>query len=113
MTDQELIAHQKSELARAEYVVKLQMAEIDRLRNEVDRLLAWINGDSDALTVLQGVYNNPDATDSNRIKAAASALPFERPKVSVSVNVGPALLGRRLDQMKTIEPTVIEHQSSR
>jgi hypothetical protein len=59
------------------------------------------------------VYLNPDATDANRVKAAASALPFERPKVSVSVNVGPALLGRRLDQMKTIEPTVIEHQSSR
>ena len=53
MTDHELIAHQKNELARAEYVVKLQMEETDRLRAEVSRLLAWINGDADALTTLQ------------------------------------------------------------
>jgi hypothetical protein len=113
MTDQELIAHQKSELARAEYVVRLQMTEIDRLRAEVDRLLGWINGDADALTTLQSVYLDPKESVGHRVKAAASALPFERPKVSVSVNLGPALLGQRLDQMKVIEPTTIEHSASR
>ena len=45
MTDQELIAHQKNELVRAEYVVKLQMAEIDRLRDEIKQLVERINGD--------------------------------------------------------------------
>jgi hypothetical protein len=79
MTDQELIAHQKSELARAEYVVRLQMTEIDRLRAEVDRLLGWINGDADALTTLQSVYLDPTESVGHRVKAAASALPFERP----------------------------------
>ena len=87
MDDQQLIAHQKNKLTRAEYVVKLQMAEIDRLRDEVDGPLAWINGDADALTTLQSVYLNPDESVGHRVKAAASALPFERPKVSVSVNV--------------------------
>ena len=98
-----------------ECVIRLQMAEIDKLRAENKHLVDWIMGDSDALTVLQSVYNNPASSEGNRIKAAASALPFERPKISVSVSVrGPALLGERLDAangMKTIEPAkVIEHQ---
>ena len=43
------------------------MQEIDRLRAELERrdeelvqLLAWINGDSDALTVLQRTYRPQD-----------------------------------------------------
>ena len=92
------------------------MAEIDKLRAENQRLVDWINGESDALTCLQGVYNNPESSEGNRIKAAAAALPFERPKLSVQVSVrGPAVLGERLDQanghMKTINPPkVIEHE---
>ena len=37
-------------IARLEYVVREQMAEISRQRDEIDRLLGWINGDTDALT---------------------------------------------------------------
>ena len=103
----------KQLLDRCEYTIRLQMAEIDRLRAENKQLVDWINGDTDALTCLQRVYNDPKASEANRIKAAASALPFERPKLTVSVQVGPSLLGQRLDQarMKTIEPKLIEHQS--
>jgi hypothetical protein len=80
------------------------MAKIDQLRSEVDRLVSWINGDRDALHCLQSVYNNPASTENNRIRAAAAALPFERPKLSVSVQVtGPAVLGQRLEQAKPMK----------
>ena len=101
---------------RLEYALRAQMDKINELRAENQRLVDWIMGESDALTCLQAVYNNPASSEGNRIKAAASALPFERPKLSVSVSVrGPAVLGERLDQanghMKTINPPkVIEHQ---
>jgi hypothetical protein len=106
----------KQKLDRYEYVIRAQMAEIDKLRAENKRLLEWINGDRDALTCLQGVYNDPGASEGNRIRAAAAAIPFERPKLSVSVQVsGPSLLGDRLDQARTMKtvnppPKVIEHQ---
>ena len=106
----------EQKLNRFECVIRLQMTEIDKLRTENKRLVDWIMGDLDSLTVLQSVYSNPASTEVNRIKAAASALPFERPKLSVQVSVrGPAVLGERLDQanghMKTINPPkVIEHE---
>jgi hypothetical protein len=68
----------------------------------------------DALTTLQRTYLDPKTSTTHRIKAAASAIAYERPKLSVQVHVGPAVLGERLDQakvMKTIDPKVIEHQS--
>jgi hypothetical protein len=100
---------------RLEYALRAQMAKIDELRAENKRLVDWIMGDADALTCLQAVYNNPASSEGNRIKAAAASLPFERPKLSVSVSVrGSAVLGERLDQakgMKTINPPrVIDHQ---
>jgi hypothetical protein len=58
------------------------MAEIDKLRAEVDRLVSWIQGDLDAHTVLQSIYLDPSTSQGNRIKAAAASLPFERPKLT-------------------------------
>jgi hypothetical protein len=90
--------------------------ERDQLRSEVDRLVAWINGDADALHCLQSIYNSPHADQINRIKAAAAAIGYERSKLTVNVQVsGPGVLGARLDQakppMKTVnEPPLIEHQ---
>ena len=50
-------------LDRCEYALRYQQDEIARLRAELERrdeeltqLLAWINGDSDALVVLQRTY---------------------------------------------------------
>jgi hypothetical protein len=90
-------------------------AELAQLRDENKRLVDWINDDADALTTLQRTYLDPKTSTTDRIKAAASAIAYERPKLSVSVHVGPAVLGERLDQakaMKTVNPPpLIEHQS--
>ena len=69
-------------LKRYEYVLDAQADEIDKLRAEVQRLLDWINGDLDAHTTLQAIYTDPSASQANKIKAAAAALPFERPKLT-------------------------------
>jgi hypothetical protein len=71
----------KELLDRCEYTIECQKQEIDRLRAEVQRLLDWINGDLDAHTVLASIYSDPDAPQSNRVKAAAASLPFEKGKV--------------------------------
>ena len=107
-------------LDRCEYTIKYQMQEIDRLRaelerrdDELNRLIEWINGDADALATLQRTYMDPKTSTSDRIKAAGAAIAYERPKISVQVQIGPAVLGQRLDQarMKTIDAKVIEHET--
>jgi hypothetical protein len=45
---------------------------------------------------------------ASRIKAAGAAIAYERPKLSVQLRVGPAVLGERLDQAKAVK--TIEHQ---
>jgi hypothetical protein len=102
-------------LIRFEHVIKLQMAEIAKLRTENKRLLDWIQGNTDALTCLQGIYQNPESSEFSKIKAATGALPFERPKLSVAVSVrGSDVLGECLDAakaMKTINPPKTKAQS--
>ena len=90
-------------------------AERDQLRTEIDRLVSWINGDHDALHCLQSIYNSPHADQGSRIKAASAAIGYERPKLTLGVQIsGPSVLGERLDQtrtMKTVnQPPLIEHQ---
>jgi hypothetical protein len=84
------------------------MAEIEKLRAENEQLLNWITGNSDALTCLQAIYQNPASSEHTKIKAATGALPFERPKLSVAVSVrGSDILGQCLDDakaMKVINP---------
>jgi hypothetical protein len=75
------------------------LAERDALRAQLEAL----GGKHDALGCLQGVYNNPKTSEANRIKAAAAAIGFERPKMTVSVRIGPALLGERLDNARVID----------
>ena len=106
-------------LDRYEYTTKLQRSEIARLKDELERkdeeltqLLAWINGDSDALVTLQRIYMDPRTPTGERIKAAGAAVGYERHKFSVQVRVGPSLLAERLVHartLKTVEPKVIEH----
>jgi hypothetical protein len=105
-------------LDRYEYTTKYQKNEIDRLRAELERkdeaqLLAWINGDSDALTVLQRTYMDPRISTSDRIKACGAAIGYERYKLTLAVSAKSSdVLGDRLDAaraLKTVNPKVIEH----
>src|SRR6516165_8706196 len=75
-------------IAQLEYVIREQMAEIDQLRAEVAALVDWIAGQKDALSALQAAYVDPRTTQTNKIRAAASAIAYERSKpASVSVIV--------------------------
>jgi hypothetical protein len=67
----------EEKLARFETVIDLQMKEIDRLRAENARLRSG----GGAHTVLKEIYNDPDAPQGNRIKAAQAALPHEVPRL--------------------------------
>jgi len=58
--------------------------EIEKLRAENKQLLDWILGNTDALTCLQAIYQDPAASEHTKIKAATGALPFERPKLSAT-----------------------------
>jgi hypothetical protein len=106
-------------LDRYRYTTKAQKDEINRLRAVIERqdeelrqLLTWIDGDSDALVVLQRTYMDPRISTTDRIKACAAAVGYERHKLTMQVRVGPSVLSERLAQaraIKTIEPRVIEH----
>jgi hypothetical protein len=83
---------------------------------ENEQLLNWITGDSDALTCLQSIYQNPASSEHTKIKAATGALPFERPKLTatglVVVDFRERVRQARLKaQAKLIEhvPESIEH----
>jgi hypothetical protein len=104
-------------LDRCEYALKYQMAEIDRLRavvkrqdEELTQLLAWIDGDSDALVILQRTYMDPRISTTDRIKACAAAVAYERHKLTVQVRVGPNVLSERLAQARAIK--TIEHSAA-
>ena len=75
-------------IAQLEYVIREQMAEIDQLRAEVAALVDWIAGEKDALSALQAAYVDPRSTPTNKIRAAASAIAYERSKpASVVVQI--------------------------
>jgi hypothetical protein len=79
------------------------IAERDRLRTELDAFVAWANGDHDALTCLQRVYCDPSASVPNKIKAAASALPFERSKPATVTFIGDFRERVRNARLRTLE----------
>jgi hypothetical protein len=68
------------QIAQLEYVIREQMAEIDQLRAEVAGLVDWIAGEKDALSALQAAYVDPRSTPTNKIRAASSAIAYERSK---------------------------------
>ena len=73
-------------IAQLEHVIREQMAEIDQLRAEIGALVDWIAGDKDALSALQAAYVDPRSTPTNKIRAASSAIAYERSKpASVTV----------------------------
>jgi hypothetical protein len=107
-------------LDRCEFAIRHQQEEIARLRAELERkdeeltqLLAWINGDSDALTILQRTYMDPRISTSDRIKTCGAAIGYERYKLTLAVSARSSdVLGDCLDAakaLKTVNPKVIEH----
>lgn len=83
-----VVREQMAEIERLRAENAHQCAVIDRQRAEVSNLVAWANGDVDALSCLQKVYSDPRVTEASRIKAAAAALPFERAKPASQSVVG-------------------------
>jgi hypothetical protein len=74
------------QIAQLEYVIREQMREIDQLRTEIGALVDWIAGEKDALSALQAAYVDPRSTPTNKIRAASSAIAYERSKpASVTV----------------------------
>jgi hypothetical protein len=95
------------QIVQLEYVVREQMAEIDRLRGEVDKLVDWIAGDQDALSALRAIYADPRSSPTNKVKAASAAIGFERAKPPSATIVANFSLYDALERPKTIE-----HQAS-
>jgi hypothetical protein len=68
-------------------VARLQYEEIEKLRAmvkqrdaEIAAMVDWIASDQDALSALRAAYIDPRSRAGDKIRAAASALPFERSK---------------------------------
>ena len=71
-----------AQIARLEFVVREQMKHIDELRAKYDALVEAVQKEYGAHGTLIITYADPTKPDSVRIKAAAAAFPFEKPKVS-------------------------------
>jgi hypothetical protein len=66
-------------------IARLQSEEIEKLRAalkqrdaELDAVISWLAGDAGALETLQSIYIDPRASIQWKVRAASSALPFER-----------------------------------
>ena len=77
-------------------LIRRQMEEITRLRAEVERLTS----EADAHTTLKSIYTNPASPECNRIKAAAAALPVERPRL---LSVVPSSEPSRVERWRAYE----------
>ena len=74
MTDADV----QSKLAECQDMIRLLTAKLTEVAAERDRLRAE---KSDALSVCQEVYSDPNASPALRLKAAGLALQFETPKL--------------------------------
>jgi hypothetical protein len=69
----------KARIDELECIVKLQMAKIDELSAENERLKVGFG--LDAHSTLQAIYRDESAPRSDRIKAANGAIGYEQPKM--------------------------------
>jgi hypothetical protein len=62
---------------RLEHLCRAQADEIGRLRQEVENLRA----SGSAHTALRSVYNDPQASETNKVRAASAAIGYEQGKI--------------------------------
>ena len=67
----------KAKFDEYEYLLRLQTEKLEELAAENERLVAAC----DAHGVLKSIYHDPNASQTNRLKAAAASLPMEKPKL--------------------------------
>ena len=87
MTDAEI----QSKLAECQDMIRLLTAKLTEVAAERDRLRAE---KSDALSVCQEMYNNPDVPPALRLKAAGLALPHETPRLDSGCRAAANSVGR-------------------
>jgi hypothetical protein len=71
-----------TQVAQLEFVVREQMKHIAALQAKYDALVDAMTKEYGAHAALIAIYSDPNKPDSVRTRAAASALPFEKPKLS-------------------------------
>jgi hypothetical protein len=74
----EIVETIEQKLARYETVIGLQMEEIDRLRAVLAKMA---EGTDDAHSTLRRLYLDETQPSNTRLKAAAAAVNFERPRL--------------------------------
>jgi len=95
-------AELESIIARQTGALKAQMAEIEGLRAENQRLNDCIATNHDALFVLQELYSNRANPVSVVLKACDAAIPFERSRLpTVSVGMDVSAFAARLHAQRT------------
>jgi hypothetical protein len=77
-----MTADPHAQIAQLEFVVREQMKHIAVLQSKYDALVEAMTKEYGAHAALVAIYSDPSKPDSVRAKAAASALPFEKPKIS-------------------------------
>jgi hypothetical protein len=97
-----------NQIARLEYVIREQMKEIDRLGDEIRQHHALMAafGERGTLGILQMTAHDINLPPEIRVRAAGLAVPFERPKLSVTATASVPLydlLEERRRKAKVIE----------
>jgi hypothetical protein len=97
-----------AQVAQLEFVVREQMRHIAELQAKYDALVEAMQKEYGAHAALVAIYSDPTKPDHIRAKAAASALPFEKPKISAPqqapvFSLYDYLESARLKKLKVIE----------
>jgi hypothetical protein len=97
-----------AQVAQLEFVVREQMRHIAALQAKYDALVEAMQKEYGAHAALVAIYSDPTKPDHIRAKAAASALPFEKPKISAPqqapvFSLYDYLEAARLKKLKVIE----------
>jgi hypothetical protein len=99
-------------IQRQSSCIRSQLAEIESLRAEVDRLNGVLRDEGDALAHLRRIYSDTNSPLSAVLKAAGIAVNFERPRPpSVTVNAGFSLydfLEKKRLERHQVKPAVID-----